>query len=484
MKTTEMKQPPVFKLVLITAAFERFGFFILSFMLVLYAKATYGMSDSNAFGLFAAVTALAFMTPVIGGYISDNILGIKRSMILGLSIEALGLFLLAIPVGGNLFFALALSFVTIGSGLFKTCPANLLGRSYKEKDPRIDSGFTFYYMAANIGSFSASILSGIFESYFGWHVAFFIAGVGLLLSILAYYFFRKTAQNLEYIKNEITKLPLKTWLKIFAIIFAAGLLGSLLILHTTINNILFFVLGVAICWYYIYEMGRSTAEDKLRIIVCLSLIFIGAIYFSLYFQAFTSIELFINRIVNRNVLGFNVPTEAYLGLNALWVIILGPILAFSYQLIAKKFGRDIFVVTKFGMGLLFISLCFFVLVLSCFFADSNFHVSSLWMVLTFCLYTLGEMLISALGVAMITKFIPKRMYGVTMGTWFFGSALAALSSGWFASLASIPNALTDPQSILKIYSVAFTKIGVIGLVFTSLVFLARPYIKKIADVFE
>lgn len=160
---------------------------------------------------------------------------------------------------------------------------------------------------------------------------------------------------------------------------------------------------------------------------------------------------------------------------------MGPILAFTYKWIAKKYGNDLPLTAKFSIGLLAVSLSFLSLVLGGLFIDHNYQISVFWAVIAIGLYTVGEMLISALGFSVIAKLAPKRMYGITMGTWLFGCSVGSLISGSVADIANIPEKITDPHTILAIYNSAFTKIGLGGLVFTALVVIVSPYIKRMAD---
>lgn len=475
----KLKQPAVLKLAFFTALCERFGYYILAFMLVLFAKSEYNMTDTAAFALFAVMSALTYMTPAIGGYIADNILGVQRSIVLGLAIEGIGLCTLIFS--NRLVFPFALALITIGVGLFKTAPSNLMGRSYEEKDPRIDGGFTLYYMGVNIGSFGSSILGGILQRFFGWHIAFFVGGLGILCGLIIYAIFKKTAANLDAPIGH-SKLSSRTWAIFIGAVILLSAFCSLLFSHPLINDLLFGIVGIGLCCYYAYEIFKASAQDRLRIIACLIMIIVGMAYFVFYFQINTSMTLFIHRLVNHNIFGMNVPTEAFLGLNPIWVIILGPILAAFYKYIGEKSGQDIAVTTKFAVGLFSVGLCFFVLVAAISFNKANTQVSALWPVGSIGFFTLGEMLVSALGVAMVTRLVPKRLYGITMGTWFFGSALAGLTSGWAASLASVPDTLLEPHAIFAIYNSAFMKFGVAACLISILMFSINSYVKRISNL--
>lgn len=478
-ETKKLQQPPVFKLSFLTAMFERAGFYVLSFLIVLYAKEVYQVSDTIAFTLFAVFSALAYLMTAAGGYLADNVLGIRRCIILGLLLEGIGLCMLYIP--SKVIFPIALACIILGVGMFKTGPTHLLGRSYGDKDPRIDSGFTLYYMGMNIGSFTSAMCIGEVQKYFGWRVAFLVGGVTILLGLVWYFVFRKSAYEPDSAAGK-KPLPWKTigWVTLGLVL--VGLAAMFLVSHEIVAYWVFGIATALLLVYFIFEILRSSKEDKPKIIACLILILMGFVFFVLYQQAYTSVLLFINRCVVRTIMGFEIPAVAFFALNSAWVIILGPILAWTYTRFGKK-NKDLAVTTKFPIGLLVTSLTFFALVASSYFANANYQVSPLWAVLAYFFYTLGEMLVSALGVAMVTHIAPKRMYGIMMGTWFVvGMALSAALSGVFASRASIPDTLHDPAAILAIYNHAFLEIGVAALVVTALAFAIGPYVKRIAKL--
>jgi len=478
-KTVTLKQPKVFYLAIFTSMCERFGFYVLTFLLVLYTKDIYGLSDSQAFILFGVFNGLAFLTPALGGYLADNVFGIRRCTILGLISEGTGLILLSIPA--QVFFWAGLSLIVIGVGLFKTAPTNLLARGYTKDDPRIDSGFTLFYMAMNVGGFFAPIVAGFAQRYFGWNVAFLIGGLVLYLGLLCYFVLRRSAESSDSAIGR-KKLSPKIWSAVIFGIIISLICFIFLLIHPITADVFFAIAALILVLYFIYEILKSSKDDKSKIIACLTLIFVGMIFFSLYFQAFTSMTLFIQRVVRRAVFGIDIPTVAFLSLNPLWIIILSPILAVLYNYLKKR-NKDLPITSKFALGILTISLCFFVLKISTLFVSGEEKISALWIVLAFFLFSLGELLVSALGVAMIAQIAPKRMYGVMMGTWFLIAAtLGASVSGLLAGLANVPKALHESHAILTIYGKAFFHIGLIGLSLTIVIFLVSPYIKRMAKL--
>lgn len=474
--TPKLKQPKVFNLAFSTSLFERFGFYVLSYLLALYSEHVFGLSDVQAFVLFGVFNGLAYITPVIGGYIADAVFGIRRSIILGLFLEANGLLLLALSQ--KIFFFLGLGLIIAGVGFFKTAPTHLLARSYGKNDPRIDSGFTLFYLTMNIGGLFAATLSGFLQKYYGWHVAFFVAGAAIYLGLLCYFIFRKYAKSVDSKAGKI-KLATRTrqWLLLGIILVVT--ISVITLMFTDIADGLILFATVVLITYYIYQIVQSDKEDRLKIAACLLLVLIGFVFNVLYFQAFTSVILFIERCLNRTVLGFTAPSTLFLMLDPLWIIILGPILAYLYKVLAKH-KRDIHISSKFVIGLFSISICFLILKLSTVFPNADMKVNMIWIIAAFIIYALGELLVSALGVAVVTHIAPKRMYGVMMGTWYFVAlALANIVSGMLAAgISAIPKTIHNPQLILSMYGRAFLEMGLIGLAFAVIAFITVPYIKR------
>lgn len=478
-KKKDLRQPPVFILAFFSAMFERFGFYLLSALLVLYLKSVFFLTDARAFILFGVFMGLVYVAPALGGYLADNIIGIRRGMILGLLLEGIGLSILAIPTASLL--PVGLAFVVLGVGFFKTAPTDLMARSYEDKDPRIDSGFTLFYMSINIGSFCSTVLAGYLQFYFGWHFAFFVSSLSLYVGLIIYFLFRKRAKGLDVAVGN-NPLAIKVFFFLLLGIVISTILIALLLKHVGIANTVFFIVAFLVCVYFLYQIVVSPKEDKAKIFACMVLIIMGFGFYVFYYQAYTSINLFVNRSVVKQIFGIEIPTMAFIALNPFWILALSPILAHLYNYFGK-FGKDLAVTTKFPLGILGVSLCFLSLALSTLFANADAQVCSSWIVLAYFLYSLGELLIGALGVAMVTHIAPARMYGVMMGAWFLiAMGLSAMASGMLAGLASVPETLHNPIAILHIYASAFLKMGIVGLGFTLIAFIIGPYIKRIAHL--
>jgi len=339
------KQPQVFSLTIATSMLERFGFYIVSYVLVLYTEQQFNFTDYQSYTLFSLFIALVSLTPAIGGYLADNVFGIRRSIIIGLILEALGMTLFLVPTKIFLYFALAL--IIIGVGLFKTGPLNLLARGYVKNDLRIDGGFTLFYMSINIGSMISGIMAGFSQRYFGWYMVFLFSSIGLCLSLLSYFLLRHKAKLFD---NKLSKisLPTKTWLKIAVGIMAGLVIFVSLIYRPIIAQIFLYAATSCVVLYFVYEIAKSPKNEKFKIIACLSLIAFGMMFFVMYFQLNSSVILFINRCVVHRVWGFYIPTVAFMSLNSFWIVILSPILFLLYKHLGKA-HKDLAITTKFSI---------------------------------------------------------------------------------------------------------------------------------------
>ena len=281
---SKTKQPDVFKLSFWITMCERFGFYVLSFVLVLYAQSEFKFTDIQAFELYAVFCAFCYLATAVGGYLADNIFGIRRCMVVGLLLEGIGLLMLAIPE--RALFAIALAIIIAGVGLFKTTPTHLLGRSYAENDSRIDSGFTLYYIGVNIGSLISSLLIGVVQRYFGWHAAFLMGGCGILLGLLFYFGLRHSARQHDS-QVGLKKLPAeKVYYAGMGLIASFGLFAYF-INHPHIAYYVYSFCAMGLAGYFIYEIIKSSPQDRNKIIACLSLIMMSLVFFIMYQQAYT-----------------------------------------------------------------------------------------------------------------------------------------------------------------------------------------------------
>ena len=202
-------------------------------------------------------------------------------------------------------------------------------------------------------------------------------------------------------------------------------------------------------------------------------------FWALYNQTFSSLTLFADRNMQQTFLGFGVNAEAMQFFNPLYIIILSPLISGLWVALSRN-GLNPSIPTKFSLGVLFLGLGFLILPLGIHFFPNQGTVSAWWLVISYFLQTIGELLLSPVGLSMITLLVPKRLVGMMMGVWFFAQAASFAFGGSIANMAAIPNNLTKLQS-LAVYNHAFLLFGMISIGLVIVSFALVPFLKKLIN---
>lgn len=481
----KQKQPKAFYTLFFTEMWERFGYYSLQALLLLYLSKVFGFLDARAYGTFSAFAALVYATPIFGGYVADKLIGYQRTLYLGLSLLILGYTVLALPLPAHfhysrVIFYLGLGVIIAGNGFFKTTPSSLLGKVYGANDPRIDSGFTLFYMSINIGSLLSMFLSGYIVTWFGWHVGFFASTLGLLLGSA---FLFKTRRWIKNYGSQADFSPLNKHyiLPLFFSIILIIMGSACLMYFLTFTHIVLWLVIASALIFYAYLFYKTTGQERNKLLACFLLTLFAIVFYCLYFQAPQSINLYIDRNVQHNFFGFFVPTPSFQALNSFWILLLAPILSQFYNTLHDK-NKSLSIPTKFALGLIMMGFGFFLLYLSRFFANAQGQVSALWVVVSFLFQSLSELLVSALGLAMITKLAPPRFLAMMMGTWFLSTSVAAYLSGILAKLTTIPITVPEGMHSLKIYTHTFFEFAWITVAVGFVMLALVPCIKRLMSV--
>lgn len=471
-----LKQPKPFYLIFFIELWERFGYYGMQALIVLYFVKELDFSDSQADHLFAAFAALIYLLPSLGGYIGDRLLGTKNTMIFGTLILIVGYAALAFAGNKNIY--LPLGVIAVGVGLFKANPASLLSKIYAGDATKLDGGFTLYYMAVNIGSFFSMLLTPIFAGIWGWHVAFGISALGMCLALLTYFVLRGLVKDYGS-KPDFEKVPLKIFALIFVLTGALIAMSAWLLTHYTFASWMILLGGVVILCIFLSEILKSPKNERRSLILCLILIVQAIIFFVLYLQMPTSLNLFALRNVEHQLWGIPIEPASYQVFNSMWIMILSPILAMIYNQLAYK-KRDLSIPMKFALGTFFTGISFMILSAGIAWTAHDGMVSGWWVVLFYFFQGTGELLVSALGLAMVSRFVPQRLMGFVMGSWFLCTSIAGIIAGYVASLAEVPRNVTDPVQSLAIYHGLFIKIGIVTIAISLLMMFFVPALKRLS----
>jgi POT family proton-dependent oligopeptide transporter len=503
----------------LTELWERFSFYGMRALLVLYMTQQLLFTDDFSYGIYGAYGALVYATPIIGGLIADRILGFKRAIVLGGVLMVVGHFAMAFdqeslswvlgaaatPLGDNVlevtlagstfnldttyFLYSALALLILGNGFFKPNISSLVGRLYDAEDAddaKRDGGFTIFYMGINIGAFLAPLTCGYVGETYGWHYGFGLAGVGMALGLVLFLSF----QDLLYGHGE-PEDPAKLDKKVLPGISLAHAIyiGSFLAVPVVafvvtaqgIMSLLLGALGLIVLAGMLVVAFQSDKVQRDRIFVILVLILFTTTFWSFFEQAGSSMTLYAERNIDRMVFGWEVPASIFQSVNPAYIILLAPVFAWLWQML-KRHDLEPSTPVKFGLGLIQLGLGFAVIVLGASFADGNGMVPVIFLMLGYLLHTTGELSLSPVGLSKVTQLAPKKLVGAVMGAWFLSSSFAHYIAAIFAKLTSSPEGgdvktLTALET-LPIYTDVFQTIAIISIAVGVVCLMMTPIIKK------
>ncbi|GAA4426954.1 oligopeptide:H+ symporter [Pontibacter saemangeumensis] len=474
---------------------ERFSFYGMRALLVLYMVNDLLFSDSTAFGIYAAYGALVYATPVIGGMLADKLLGYRKAIMLGAVLMAIGHFALAVQ--HPLFFYGALALIIVGNGFFKPNISTLVGTLYKQGDPRRDAGFTIFYMGINIGAMLAPLICGWLGVTYGWHYGFGAAGVGMLFGLIMFWNGARSGifgekglpPNPEVVKEKVAGVSRGNWvviltiltLPIFGILLFQGILDLPGLGATTfdghlIDYAMYYALLPAIAIILFINLVRVDRVERQRLIVVILLTFFITVFWSFFEQAGSSLTLFAERNVNLTFLNAAQTNS----INPFFIVLFA--LPFSAMwLFFSRMHMNPYTPVKFALGIAQLGLGFMIFAWSANFADADGKVSIWFLILGYLFITTGELFISPVGLSKVTELSPKKIVSFIMGIWFLSSSFAHHIAGIIAKLTSVSGSgdeeVSGMQSLL-VYTSVFEQIGYVAFGFAVLALLLTPLMRK------
>ncbi|WP_234418437.1 oligopeptide:H+ symporter [Dongshaea marina] len=396
------RQPKAFYLTFSIELWERFGFYGVQGILTLFLVHQFKLPEASSFILFGAFTALVYGGTSIGGWLGDNILGTKRVILLGAITLALGYLLLSLAKSHVEIVYLGMGFVAIGNCLFKANPSSLLSKVYSRDDPRLDGAFTMYYMAINIGGFISTLLTPWIAQHYGWNAGFVLCFIGLILTLANFLFCRRWVH--QYGSPADFK-PVNSGAMLITVagILICSFVGAWLLQHLSVAHWLLTLISIVAIFIFFKEAFGLRGSDRAKMLIAFILMLEAVIFFILYMQMPTSLNFFAAHNVNHNVLGLSLETAQFQALNPLWIMVASPLLAMLYN----KLGDKMPISAKFAIGMLLCSLAFLVLPLGAHFANAQGIISSGWLVASYGFQSVGELMISGLGLSMVAQLVPS-----------------------------------------------------------------------------
>lgn len=470
------KQPRSFYLIFSIELWERFGYYGLQGIMAVYLVKMLGMSEAQSITLFASFSALVYGLVAVGGWLGDKVLGTKRVIVLGTLVLALGYALVAWSGHDVSLVYIGMATIAVGNGLFKANPSSLLSTCYEKDDPRLDGAFTMYYMAINIGSFFSMLATPWLAAEFGWSTAFALSFVGMLITLVNFMFFRKWVKN-HGSKADFAPLNIRKLLMTLVGIVVMITLATWLLHNQGIARLVLGVIAIGIVLVFAKETFALKGHARRKMIVAFVLMVQAIVFFVLYMQMPTSLNFFAIRNVEHSILGITFQPEQFQALNPFWIMIFSPLLAAIYN----KMGDRLPMPHKFALGMVLCSAAFLVLPLGASLANELGIVSVNWLILSYALQSVGELMISGLGLAMVAQLVPQRLMGFIMGSWFLTTAGAAMVAGKVANLMAVPENITDPLLSLHVYGDVFLKIGIVTGVIAVLMMFTAPLLNRMTQ---
>lgn len=459
------KQPKAFYLIFSVELWERFGYYGMQGILAIFLVKQMGLSEVNAISLFASFVALVSGFVSIGGYLGDKVLGTKRTLLLGAITLMIGYSFFTFAHSNPNMVYVALATIAVGNGIFKANPSSLLSFCYSKEDPRLDGAFTMYYMSINIGAFLSMLMTPYLAANFGYSVAFSLSSIGMGITVINFILLNKWVKKYgstpDFHKMSLIKLLASIALIIILII------ASYYLLHNeNITQIVLYIIATIVFFFFARETFKLQGIERLKMIVAFILIVEAIIFFILYNQMPTSINFFAFHNVSHNLFGINIEPEQYQALNPFFIMLASPLLAMFYNKVGSKFP----IPYKFAVGMMLCSFAFLILPLGAKFANEQAIVSPIWLILSYLLQSVGELLVSGLGLAMVASLVSQKLMGFIMGAYQMNIALASFIAGYIASLMALPEGEISNHQSLEIYSSTFLQIG-IGTFIISIIML-------------
>ena len=426
----------------LTEMWERMSYYGMRALLVLYMTGAVtgfnpglGWSQVESQAIYGIYSGMVYFMVVPGGWIADNILGHQKAVLIGALIIALGHFTLAIPIEQTFF--LGLIFVVLGTGLLKGNISTIVGQLYDGQDDRRDSGYTIFYMSINIGSTLGFLICSYLGEKIGWHWGFGAAGIGMTFGVIQYIKHRHLLGDAGMHPNEMPDEKrkkftnyLKVSLVAMFLVIGAGLFGFIVIDPRFFAEQFAYFLTIVAGLYFIYLFlfaGLNASERKNLIL--LFLLFIGAAAFwSGFDQSAGSLNIFARDYTDLSVAGYKIPVGWLQFANPIIVVLFAPIFAGIWAQLARK-NLDPSLPFKFAIGLLFMALSFFIMIIAVNLAIESSPVGMQWLLLTYLFQTWGELALSPIGLSAFSRYGPKRYMGQMFGLWFLASAIGGVLAG-------------------------------------------------------
>ncbi len=472
-RETSLRQPRGLTFLFAAEMWERFSFYGMQALIVLYMVNVLGFSDARASLTYGAYAAFVFLTPIVGGALADRVLGFRWAVIVGGLIIIVGHIVLALPFGAMSMFT-GMAFVVVGTGFFKSSVSAVVGQLYGTDDPRRDGGFTIFYMGINVGALLATLIVGYVGQQIDWHLGFGLAAIGMAIGLVVFIW------GTRHYSPTSLKCPRPRMI-------APAVIGALLavpvltyLLAEPDGAKLMMLIGGGLTYaYVIYRAFTSAPEYRRHLIAIMIYVLFASFFWALFKQKDGPVLLLVDRAIDRHIFGMEMPSAMFTSFNPFMILILAPLFARMWSAFAAA-GRPVSTGVKFFLGILFAGGCFALISTAAYLSSSGTPASLLWIAAAIFLLTCGELSLSPVGLSMITALSPPALTGLMFGAWFLSTSFGAYAAGWIGTLATLP---PGAEANMAAYAAAcasvYFKVALLGFG-AALVFLCiLPWMRRL-----
>ena len=382
---------------------------------------------------------------------------------------------------------LSLALIIAGVGFLKANISTIVGSLYGFGDTRRDSGFTIFYMGINLGAFLSSITCGILGIAYGWKYGFGLAGIGMALGLFVFLRYQHWLEG-KAEPPSMAALKEKVFLfidrEMMCYLIGLGIIAvsMFLVMNAELMAGIMLPLGIIMLAVLIgYAVISLQAEERGRMLAAIYFVLAQIPFWALFEQAGSSLNLFTGRLVDREMLGWSVPGPVFQSLNAGYIILFAPMLAWLWIWLAKR-DLNPSAPVKFAFGVAMAGLGFLALVAGMKASGPTGLTPVIFIFLIYWIHTMGELMLSPVGLSAVTKLAPARVVGMTMGAWFLYSGLSNYLAGVIARTTgaeTIGGQITNVAAAKAGYVEVYTNVGYVALGVALFMLLISPIIKKL-----
>ena len=541
-----------------TEMWERFSYYGMRGLLIIYLTQHFLMSDESSSVLYGAYGALVYVMTIIGGSLADRYLGARKAVTFGAILLTFGHFGMTFEGDGsrqlltfdgkqyeivldgrggdarqqivteagssyinftestleianpesvdlapsiprdeftlsvetqegylNMLY-LSLALIIAGVGFLKANISTIVGSLYGFGDTRRDSGFTIFYMGINIGAFLASLSCGYLGIVHGWKYGFGLAGIGMLLGLAVFLTCYSWLEGRAEPPNP-QKLSEKVFLGINIewMCYLVGLgiiaISMILVMNAELVGGILGPVGILMfVWLVGYAFTKLEGDERSRMLAAVYFVLAQIPFWALFEQAGSSLNLFTARLVDREILGWSVPGPVFQSLNAGFIFIFAPLVAWLWVWLARR-KLNPSTPVKFALGVAMAGLGFLTLVAGMKGTGDIGLTPVIFIFLIYWIHTMGELMVSPVGLSAVTKLAPARVVGMTMGAWFLYSGLSNFLAGVIARATgaeTIGGQMTNVAAAKAGYVEVYSQVGLIAIVIALAMLLVSPIVSK------